>query len=107
MKSPLPSYSFLALALAFTGTTSFGASFALDDASDLAYDFGWSSGQNGGSGFQPWELTQGPTNSGFFTGSSSDNGNSPSGDIDVTGESWGLYANGGETASAVRRFSVG
>ena len=67
-----------------------------DDASDVAYNSGWNNGTNGGTGFSSWTLTNGG-NSGFFVGSS---------DINVSGESWGTYANNGDVASAVRDFST-
>ena len=50
-------------------------------------------------------LTSG-TSSGFFIGSSSTNGAMPpSGNIDTSGESWGMFASNGDTASAVRPFT--
>ena len=74
-----------------------GSSWASDSAADSAYDGGWSTGMNGGSGFQEWIL-QGNANAGFFRASGQ--GNLSSGD-----PSWGLYANSDNTASAFRPFS--
>ena len=55
-----------------------------DDAS--AYGSSWISGANFGYGFQPWVLLGGGQYNGFIIQSS--------GNIDTSGESWGLYANG-------------
>jgi len=82
-----------------------------DNASNSAYSDGWQTGDNGGTGFGAWTLT-GPTNTsqgGFFIGNSKNNGDDDGngdGDINTTGDkAWGLYANSGQTASAVRSFS--
>ena len=73
-----------------------GVAPAIDDASNYAT---WPTGSNGGTGFQPWQLTNG-SNSGFFIGSS--------GVIDTgSGTSFGIFANTGDTASAIRPFSPG
>ena len=88
------------------------AVLAADDAARAAYNGGWTSGTNGGSGFGPWALTPGQNsnNSGFFVGTSANNGDGggnapPPGDVDVAGEAWGMYANSGQTATAVRPFT--
>lgn len=80
-----------------------------DTAAHSAYNGGWTNGSNGGSGFGPWALTPQPNsnNAGFFIGSSANNGDGggnapPPSDIDTSGESWGLYANSGQTGAAVR-----
>jgi len=80
---------------------------ASDQASNSPYEPGntWVNAQNGGSGFGGWVLTSG-TSSGFFIGSSAGNGAMPpSGNIDTSGESWGMFASNGDTASAVRPFT--
>jgi len=80
---------------------------ASDQASNSPYEPGstWTNGQNGGTGFGAWVLTNG-TNSGFVVATSSTNGATPpSGNIDTAGVSWGMFASGGDTASAVRPFT--
>jgi parallel beta-helix repeat protein len=88
---------------------------AQDTASDSAYDPpppGWNNGDNGGFGMGPWTLNPAlntPQN-GFFVDYSTGN-NGMSGDTNGDGDintpvnrAWGLYANSGQTASAVRNF---
>lgn len=85
----------------------FAASVAVDQASNYS---AWTNGSNGGSGFGAWQLVP-PSNSnnaGFFLGSSANNGSAPSGNINsANGTAFGLYANSGQTASAVRPFTGG
>ena len=80
-----------------------------DDASAAAYAGGWFDGDNGGMGFSPWVLTAtGPIGSqynGFYIGSSTTNSGSPG--IDVSGDSWGIYANNNNYAAAYRDFAFG
>ncbi|MEL7249688.1 MAG: hypothetical protein AAFO03_14770, partial [Bacteroidota bacterium] len=98
---------------------SFGISFALQAqnappcagafVADPVYDDGWQDGDNAGVGYAPWELNPNvnTNESGFFIGSSTDNGDGDSNmdnDIDVVGRAWGLYANNGATAEAIRAF---
>jgi hypothetical protein len=85
---------------------------AYDDASSPAYNSGWTNSTNGGSGFAPWVLLpqQSGNGGGHFIGTSANNGDGggqapPPGDIDVAGESWGMYANGGTIAEARRAFN--
>ena len=95
------------LSLVITVTVVHASNPASDQASNSPYEPGgtWANAQNGGTGFAAWALTNG-TNSGFFIGSSSTNGASPpSGNIDTSGESWGMFASNGDTASAVRKFT--
>lgn len=100
-----------ALAVLICGLLSHQA-FALlasDDASDGAYDDGWQGTDNGGSGYDSWTFANG-SNSGFFTASSTSNGDGDGngdGDIDTGGRAWGLFANSGDTASAIRQFTSG
>lgn len=81
---------------------------ASDNASDVAYDDGWTSGDNGGFGFSAWVLGDNgnPANSGRFIGSSAFNagGEGPE-NIDISGESFGLYANSGASSTALRGFT--
>lgn len=66
-----------------------------DNASNSAYNSGWNTGTNGGTGFGAWTISN-TGSGGVFIGSSN---------IDVSGESWGMWANSGGVASAVRDFS--
>lgn len=79
-----------------------------DNASNSAYTDGWQTGDNGGSGFGAWTLSGG-TSAGLLIGNSKNNGDGDGnndGDINSTGDkAWGLYANSGQTASAVRSFN--
>ena len=70
-----------------------------DNASDAAYNSGWNNSTNGGNGFGAWSMNPNPSSgfAGFFIGSS---------DIDISGESWGIYANTSNVAEAVRDFST-
>lgn len=102
------------LAIAWTVSASTWASTpGTDNASTNAYSGGWTNGSNGGTAFEPWQLT--PTSSGsgrgHFTGNSANNGSGNSGgeeDINTSGsKSWGMYANDGNTADAIRSFKNG
>jgi len=103
----------VAVALAVrAGGVARAAVLAHDDASDPAYNAGWTNGSNGGTGFAPWVLIPQPANNGagHFIGSSANNGDGganapPAGDIDVAGEAWGMYANGGNITEARRPFT--
>ncbi len=83
----------LTLALALPASAALPA---FDSAADAAYNNGWQSGDNGGSGFGPWTLTNvsstGDRN-GHIIQTSSGNGASPSGHIDTASRAFGLYAN--------------
>lgn len=97
------------LGLAFTVQA---ANTGFDNASNSPYNDGWQTGDNGGSGFGAWTLnaTSGDGGqNGFFMGSSSGNAKNPgpSGNIDTAGRSWGMYANSGQTASAIRPLTGG
>lgn len=85
------------------------ASPANDNAANAAYDDGWQSGDNGGSGWGGgWSLsTASPPDvnkAGQFVGSSQGNGFGD-GNIDTAGRSWGEYANSSYIATATRPFS--
>jgi hypothetical protein len=69
----------------------------------------WVTGDNGGTGFGAWTLIGNGNSSqtGFFMGSSAGNGNGSSGNINTAGRSWGMYANSGQTASAIRPLTGG
>jgi Bacterial Ig domain len=85
---------------------------AADNSSNSDYGNGWQTGDNGGSGFGSWTLTTTSGNvndNGHFIGSSTGNGNgdgNADGDINVSGAAFGLYANSGNTAGAIRPFGA-
>ena len=95
--------TFGTLCLAFSAFAAQAAAPANDVASDPVYNDGWTTADNGGSGFLAWStLNQ------HFIGSSTLNGpggSSPG--IDTGGESFGLFSNSGAQsfAQAVRPFS--
>jgi hypothetical protein len=79
---------------------------AYDNAADPAYGQFWPIGSNGGFGFGAWQLTS-SSNSQEFIGSSANNGNAPSGNIDTSGKSWGIFSHSGQPGGAVRPFTAG
>jgi hypothetical protein len=102
--------------------SAFAANVASDDQSQSAYDDGWQSTDNGGTGFGAWTLATTSGNggeNGHFVGSSTgnadgsdngvNNGVASDGDIDTGGtpEAWALYANSGQTASGTRPLTGG
>lgn len=109
----------------FAGSAS-ASLLAKDDASDPAYNDGWQTGDNGGTGWGGgWTFRNGgnalipqpdpPTAAfqGTFIGDARGN-NSPAGaggdsnsdgDINVLGEAWGMYANSANELYAIRPFS--
>ncbi|NCD21881.1 MAG: PEP-CTERM sorting domain-containing protein [Spartobacteria bacterium] len=81
-----------------------GAAFAAtytDNSGNAAYSDGWQDADNGGSGFQAWDITTTGT-AGAFIGSSVQGG------IDLGVSSFALYANSGAGANvdAVRLFAT-
>ena len=77
---------------------------ANDNAADPAYNGGWTTGTNGGTGFKPWILSQtNNNNGGFFIGDSNLNGSTAGPGINSSGKTaFGLYANSGVQATATR-----
>lgn len=73
----------------WVSTSSSNTVIAQDDASNYT---GWSSGNNQGTGFGAWTLN-GPANSG-------------NGGFFLAAGGWGIYANSGELAEAIRPFSA-
>jgi hypothetical protein len=72
-----------------TNTSAGGtATNAVDTAADAAYSDGWNNGNNGGTGFLGWQLTQ-DANAGHFASS---NG-------------WGLWSHSNNLSQAVRPFT--
>lgn len=82
------------------------APIASDIASNPAYDDGWSTGDDGGTGFEPWALDA--SNGGFFVGSATSNaaGASLDGDVSINtdGDSWGLWGDADAVVTATRPF---
>lgn len=75
-------------------------------ASDNAGNYtAWTNNSNGGTGFGPWTLqTTGP-NAGHFLGLSTGNAGGSGGIRE--GNSWGMWANSGDTAEAFRPLTGG
>lgn len=95
------------LLLAIATTTSHAAvSVGSDFADDAAYNPNWTDGTDGGTAatFGAWTLTNTGGNSGHFIGSSTSLG-SPGGDINTSGESFGMFGHSGETSEAFRDFN--
>lgn len=92
--------------------SSHAANEASDVSTNAAYSDGWQAGDNGGTGFGAWTQsgsTNG-SNGGYFVGSSAGNGDgdgNADGDINVGGSALGIYANGGQSVSAVRPMTGG
>jgi hypothetical protein len=89
-----------------------GMQQSIDTTADPTYTNGWANGSNGGWGFGPWTFkgsgVLGSAGNGFFIGSSTNNASGASPGIDVSGKSWGIYANSGNTATAFRTIpSIG
>jgi hypothetical protein len=76
----------------FLGTTARAALLASDTASDPAYAGGNYAGLNGGTGFGAWSVSG---SGGTFIGDSSNNGTSPSGNINTSLRSFGFYGGNG------------
>jgi hypothetical protein len=91
------------------------ASFAVaadrgfDHAGNAPYGDGWQTGDNGGTGFGAWTLSLTNPGSGSQNGHfiGAGNGSINANENSSFGTSWALYANSGQTASAVRPFSGG
>lgn len=97
------------LGLAFVGLITSSAHAALigsDNANDSAYNSGWFTGSDGGTPatFGPWALTNSGGNAGHFIGSSTSLG-APGANIDVSGESFGMFGHSGQFSEAVRGFN--
>lgn len=99
--------SLLLAIAAIAPTTSHAAvSAGSDFADNAAYDSGWTNGTDGGTAdtFGAWSLTTGGGDSGHFIGSSTSLG-SPGGDINTSGESFGMFGHSGQTSEAFRDFN--
>ena len=89
-----------------------GVIVASDEADNAPYNDGWQTGDNGGTGFGAWTLTQTSGNidgfNGQFIGSSSGNGfGTANPNIDTGGKAFGEYGNTGNAAVAYRAFGTG
>lgn len=74
---------------------------ASDNGAQSAYDSGWASLLNGGAGFAPWVLAvTGGVSGGHFVAET----NAPG--INMDKRAWGLWANSGTTAEALRSIAV-
>ena len=80
---------------------------AEDDAANYTGST-WTNGAIGGTGFGPWTFINNgfSSQSGHFVFTSANNGNRPSGNIDLSGRSFGLYANNGASSVALRHFNA-
>jgi hypothetical protein len=81
-----------------------------DNAADPAYNSGWTNGTDGGTPatFGAWQLIATPTGTGtagFFIGDSTTlNAGNSGGNINTSGNSFGLFGHSGATADATRSF---
>ncbi len=106
MKKPRSAFSAFHSCLGFVRADQ--TNVAEDDASQEAYNGGFDSGKNGGSGFGEWKVTNEGNDenrhSGFFV-ATTDNNKDLNG-IAKNGKAWGLFANGTgfEQAVAYRSF---
>lgn len=79
---------------------------ASDDASNAAYNDGWQSGDNGGTGFGAWSLSTSGGTSGFFIGNSTNLSGGSGANINAAGESFGMFGQNPDQANAFRSFSA-
>ncbi|MEI6083829.1 MAG: choice-of-anchor tandem repeat GloVer-containing protein, partial [Verrucomicrobiota bacterium] len=80
---------------------------AWDTAAEDAYSGGWTTGSNGGYGFNPWTLTGIGSHFGYFIGSSTNNAGVSQPGIDTSGMSWSAFADGDSYTAAYRTFAAG
>lgn len=85
--------------------SAFAQGVATDNAGESAYDDGWDSADNGGTGWQGWTFSS-YGSAGAFVGTSQSNG-FMNGDIDAGGRAWGLWANDGGFSAASRVYGDG
>src|SRR4051794_22453366 len=97
-----------AIAVALPKTAS-AITLASDSSEDAAYNSVWSDNSDGGFGYGAWSLhpSTNTVNNGFFTASATNNdgGGTSSGNINVGGDSFGIYGNSNSPAAAYRSFS--
>ena len=103
--------------VAFAGSA-YAANQAADDASQPAYNSGWTNGQNSGVGFGPWvfytQITQPNEGAGHFVATSGGNPDLNNIASGAPGRAWGTFSNeaftGGndlQLTAAVRSFTGG
>ncbi|MCB9353510.1 MAG: lamin tail domain-containing protein [Lewinellaceae bacterium] len=98
--------------VAFNSQVAVSQPFCTGDAAGNAdYNSAWANGSDGGSGMGAWQLSPASNSgsSGFFVGNSATNGDgdgNSDGDINTAGRAWGMYANSGAQANAVRTFDA-
>lgn len=98
MRSPTLTHAVTALIIAMSSCEVLAADAAYDTASNTPYGDGWQTGDNGGFGFGAWALSA-------TSGNGSENGHFVGSGGSAFGTSWGMYANSGNTANAVRPFT--
>ena len=83
-----------------TARSALGAANASDNAGNYS---SWTNGSNGGTGFAAWNLTSnsGSSNDGYFLGDST----AGAGNVNTSGQSFGIYAHDSTFAVASRAFS--
>jgi len=80
-----------------------------DNAGNPAYSDGWATGDNGGTGFQAWNLFTTGTDTSNFAGVFIGNSTTlatPGADINTTGASWGMFGTGTAASNAERSFDT-
>ncbi|RIK71200.1 MAG: hypothetical protein DCC67_20410 [Planctomycetota bacterium] len=86
-----------ALAALLVPARAYAIVVAADDSGDAAYNSGWATGTNGGSGFGAWTLRTTGGNAGSFQGNS---------DVNAGGDAFGLWASIGDRSAAYRAFNL-
>lgn len=109
LKIAVPALAAFTILLAQTASA---VIIAADEADNTPYNDGWQTGDNGGTGFGAWTLTQtSPGNGGVngqFIGTSANNGDGTTNpNIDTSGKAFGEYGNSGNAAVAYRAFGLG
>lgn len=97
-------WMFILLVAAVLAPPARAAIVATDDASQSAYNDGWTAGDNGGSGFQPWSFVGQENGSGFGGGFIAVSPGSPN--ISIVSPAFGVYGNSGGVGGAVRPLST-
>ena len=90
-------------ALAFAAGAARAQVFGSDNGANSPYGVGNYNTQNGGSGFQAWSNSATSGSGGFFIANS--NGNGGGGSPNIGTSAFGLFANSGAMASAIRPFA--
>lgn len=94
----VPSLGLGTNAVRLTATNApFGFVAATDAAGQAPYLDGWSTGDNGGGGWNAWILAAGEANAGHFRATAASNPR-----LNIGADAWGLWANSGSQANAYR-----